>query len=77
MHSFSWMALAYLSVSLLPLNDELAASITYLLELNRLSVHEHSHVTVGSCRTLSHAWPGTAHTGGQESSLMFSATASG
>jgi len=48
MHSFSWMALAYLSVSLLPLNDELAASITYLLLLNKLSVHEHSHVTVGS-----------------------------
>ena len=77
MHSFSWMALAYLSVSLLPLNDELAASCTYLLLLKRLSVQEHSHVTVGSWRTLCQAWPGTEHTGGHASSLMFSATDSG
>ena len=48
MHDFRRMAFWYLSVSLLPLNDELAASMTYLFELSTFSFHEHSHVTIGS-----------------------------
>ena len=61
--TLSCIAFSYFLRSEMPLSDELAASMTYLFWFCTFSFHCASHVTVLSCCTTPHAWPGIGQLG--------------